>query len=156
MTATVLHATLVQLENRLKTITKLGGFNTDLGNFVHEPGTYLTQDDAPCVTLHEGMPDEDGVMRVAATKTTDCGQEFQADYIVQAFVVREAGKTLLLTAEEAALDIMRALMGSDRGAIPPAKLHKLTGRGRGLVAKGGNVAPVLVFGSFGYTEGVYQ
>jgi len=154
--STALQAAFTELEARLATINVAGGFNTNLGAAVMEAGTYLTEEDAPCVALYEGRPDDEGLMRVAALAPNACGLDCQVDYVVQAFVKRVVPQTALAAAEFAAQDILRALMGGNRGALAAASGHRITGRARGLTKKGADVIAVLVFGSFKVNEKVYQ
>ena len=154
--STALETALTELETRLATISVVNGFNTELGASVFPAGTYLTEDDAPCLALYEARPDNDGVMQVAAGMQTACGQEFVARYMVQAFIKRDEAQTPLAVAQAAARDILRALMGANHGALAGAKLHRIEGQGRGLTPKGGNVIPVLVYGTFTVSEGIYQ
>lgn len=156
MSDSQLYQALAELTGRIATISKAAGYNTDLGAHVEEPGTWLTEEDAPCVSLYEAAPDREGVMRVDAVEESSCEQKFTVPYVVQAFVSRESGVTLLQTAEQAALDLMRALMGSNRGALATAGNHHLTGHGRGVTVKGGNIAPVLIYGSFTVKEGIFS
>lgn len=153
---TALQTALGELETRLATISALNGFNTDLGASILPAGTYLTEDDAPCMALYEAKPDDEGVMRVAAGMQTACGLDFEAHYMVQAFVKRDEAQTPLAVAADAAQDILRALTGANRGALASARGHRIEGHGRGLTAKGGNVIPVLVYGTFTVNEGIYQ
>lgn len=154
--STALQAALTELEARLATISVVGGFNTNLGASVFPAGTWLTEDDAPCLALYEARPDDEGVMRVAAGMQTACGLDFEAHYMVQAYVMRDEAQTPLAVAEAAAQDILRALTGANRGALAAAKGHRIEGRGRGLTPKGGNVIPVLVYGTFTVSEDIYQ
>lgn len=154
--SSALQTAFAELEARLATIRVAGGFNTELGAGVVAAGTYLTEDDAPCVALYEGRPDDEGLMRMAAAAGNACGLDFQVDYVVQAFVRRAAPQTALDAAEDAALDILRALLGGNHGALAAATGHKVTGRARGLTKKGADVIAVLVFGSFKVNEKVYQ
>lgn len=154
--STALQTAFAELEARLATISVAGGFNTNLGAAVMEAGTYLTEDDAPCVALYEGRPDDEGLMRMAAIPGNACGLDFQVDYVVQAFVKRAEPQTALAAAEAAAQDILRALLGGNIGALTAATGHKITGRARGLAKKGADVIAVLVFGSFKVNEKVYQ
>lgn len=154
---TALQTAFTELEARLATIKVDDGFNTELGAGVVAAGTYLTEEDAPCVALYEGRPDDEGLMRMAAVNEPNaCGLDFQVDYVVQAFVRRAEPQTALDAAEDAAQDIMRALLGSDHGALAAARGHKITGRARGLTRKGADVIAVLVYGSFRINEKVYQ
>jgi len=153
---TALQTALTELEARLATISVAGGFNTNLGTSILPAGTYLTEDDAPCLALYEARPDDEGVMRVAAGMQNACGLDFEAHYMVQAYVKRGEAQTPLAAAESAAQDILRALTGANRGALAGAKSHRIEGRGRGLTPKGGNVIPVLVYGTFTVNEGIYQ
>lgn len=155
--STQLAAAFGEMEARLATIRVASGFNTELGVRVLPAGTYLDEDDAPCVALYEGRPDDEGLMRIAATGGPNaCGLDFQVDYVVQAFIKRIEPQTALDAAEKAAQDILRALMGSNYGALATASGHKITGRARGLTKKGADVIAVLVFGSFKINEKVYQ
>lgn len=154
---TALQTAFAELEARLATILVDDGFNTDLGAKVLPAGTYLTEDDAPCVALYEARPDDQGLMRIAASDAPNaCGLDFTVDYVAQAFVRRVEPQTALDAAEDAAQDIMRALLGSNRGALAAATLHRITGRARGLTARGADVIPVLITGSFKVNEKVYQ
>lgn len=155
--STQLAAAFGEMETRLKAIRLSNGFNTELGASVLPAGTWLSEEDAPCMALYEAKPDDEGVMRMAATQASNsCGLEFGVDYMVQAFVKRAEPQTALDASEAAAQDIMRALMGANHGALATAKTHHLTGRGRGLTPKGGNVIPVLVYGTFKITEKVFE
>lgn len=144
-----------ELEVRLATISVAGGFNTNLGASVKPAGMFLEEDDAPCVALYEAQPGDDGVMRIEAGQPNACGVDFTVNYMAQAFVRRTAVQSALAVAEAAAEDLMRALMGTNRGALTTATLHRITGRGRGLTPKGGDVIAVLVYGSFKINEKVY-
>ncbi|KVW99513.1 hypothetical protein [Thiobacillus denitrificans] len=154
--STQLAAAFGEMEARLATIRTVNGFNTNLGASVLPAGTYLSEEDAPCVALYEGRPDDEGLMRMAAIPGNACGLDFQVDYVVQAFVKRTEPQTALDAAEDAAQDILRALIGVSHGALTAANLHKITGRARGLTKKGADVIAVLVFGSFKVNEKVYQ
>lgn len=154
---TALQSAMTELEARLATILIADGFNTDLGAGVKPAGTYLVEDDAPCVALYEGKPDDDGLMHMAASGTPNaCGMDFDVNYVAQAYVRRVDPQTALDAAEDAAEDLLRALMGGNHGALSAASNHKITGRARGLTPKGGDVVAVLVFGSFRINEKVYQ
>ena len=155
--STQLQAAFAELEARLASISVAGGFNTDLGAAVLPAGTWLDESDAPCVALYEAQPDDAGLMKLAAVNEPNaCGLDFQVDYVAQAWVRRAEPQSALAAAEAAAEDMMRALMGANRGALTAAKGHRLTGRARGLAAKGANAIPVLVYGSFRINEKVYQ
>jgi len=155
--STALETAFAEMETRLGAIRKVNGFNTDIGLGLHPAGTYLTEEDAPCLALYESRPDDSGVMRIdASSKPNACGMDFEVAYMVQGFVTRVGTESPLHVAEEAAEDILRALMGANRGALTSASMHSITGRGRGLTVKGGNVVPVLVFGRFVVNEKVYQ
>lgn len=152
---TALTQTFTELEARLATMLTANGFNTDLGASVKPAGVFLEEDDAPCVTLYEAQPDDQGVMRIEAGQPNACGIDFTVNYIAQAFVRRTGTQSMLGTAEDAAEDMLRALMGVNHGALLNASLHKITGRARGLTPKGADVIAVLVYGSFKINEKVY-
>ncbi|MCD6706842.1 MAG: hypothetical protein LT080_10385 [Thiobacillus sp.] len=154
--STALQTAMAELEARLALIGTASGFNTNLGASMREAGAYLDESDAPCMALYEAKPGDDGVMMVPAGTQTACGQEFAVRYMVQAYVKRSESQTPLVVAEAAAQDIMRALMGANRGALAGAKGHRIEGHGRGLTPKGGNVIPVLVYGALTVSEGIYQ
>lgn len=155
--STQLLAAFAELEARLATISTAGGFQTDLGAAVLPAGTYLDEDDAPCVALYEAAPDEQGLMKLAALDEANaCGLDFQVNYVAQAFVRRGEPQSALAAAEAVAADMMRALMGSNHGALDEARGHRITGRARGLTVKGANVIPVQVFGTFRINEKVYE
>lgn len=152
---TALATAFAELETRLTSISVANGFNTELGASVKPAGAYLDEDDAPCVALYEAQPGDDGVMRMEAGQPNACGLDFTVNYVAQAFVRRTAEQSALAAAEASAEDLMRALMGGNRGALTSATLHKINGRGRGLTPKGGDVIAVLVYGSFKINEKVY-
>lgn len=155
--STALQLAFAELEARLATISVAGGFNTDLGAAIKPAGAYLAEDDAPCVALYEAQPDDEGLMRIAALDAPNaCGLDFRVDYVVQAFVRRAEPQSAMDAAERAVRDILRALLGGNRGALTAATGHRITGRARGLTKKGADVIAVLVFGSFKINEKVYQ
>lgn len=152
---TALTQAFTELEARLATMRTANGFNTDLGANVKAGGVFLDEDDAPCVTLYEAQPDDQGVMHIEALQPNACGIDFNVNYVAQAFVRRVGTQSMLGAAEDAAEDMLRALMGTNRGALTNAAMHKITGRARGLTPKGADVIPVLVYGSFKINEKVY-
>lgn len=152
---TALTLAFTELEARLATMLITNGFNTDLGANVKPGGMFLDEDDAPCVTLYEAQPDDRGMMHIEALQPNACGLDFTVNYVAQAFVQRAGTQSALGAAEDAAEDMLRALMGANRGALVNASLHKITGRARGLTPKGSDVIAVLVFGSFKINEKVY-
>lgn len=152
---TALTLAFTELETRLATMRTASGFKTDLGANVKASGIFLDEEDAPCVTLYEAQPDDQGVMHIEAAQPNACGLDFTVNYVTQAFVRRSGTQSVLGAAEDAAEDMMRALMGTNRGALANAALHKITGRARALTPKGGDVIAVLVFGSFKINEKVY-
>lgn len=152
---TALTLAFTELETRLATMRTVNGFNTDLGANLKAGGMFLDEDDAPCVTLYEALPDDHGVMHIEAAQPNACGIDFTVNYVAQAFVPRVGTQSVLGTAEAAAEDMLRALMGTNRGALTNAGMHKITGRARGLTPKGSDVIAVLVFGSFKINEKVY-
>lgn len=149
-------AAMTALETRLRAITVANGYITDLGLSLKPSGTWLEEDDAPCMVVFESRVNENGLMRIDAEEVNACGQAFDVPYMVEAFMPLVSGESPLQTAEQAAQDILRALMGPDRGVLPGiSKSHRITARGRGVSARGSRVVPVQVHGNLKIVEGIF-
>lgn len=148
-------AAMNEIETRLRGISVANGYRTDLGARLRPAGTWLEDDDAPCMAVYEARANEDGLMRIDAVGSTACGLEFEVPYMVEAFLPRSDRQPPLETAEHAALDIMRALMGSAHGAMQGVRLHRIVGRGRARIQRGSKIIPVQIHGAFKITESLY-
>lgn len=153
---TALAALMAELEARLALILVANGYQTDIGAAVKPTGSYMTEEDAPCIEIYEARPGDDGTVMIQATKVDSGEVTFSAPYMVQAFVKRAGAQTQFDAAQPALEDILRALFSPQHGQLANGQFNRLVSFGRGLAVKGANVVPVLVHGEILVTQDIYQ
>lgn len=144
--------TIEAIEARLAQIRVANGYHTDLGLRVVPSGQWLEEDDAPCVTVYEAAPGQDGGMLISYGRRSTVGAEAEVPYVVEAMLVRRDDVKDVVLADRAIADILRALLGNTHGTLPDVRGHRLLWRWRRLREKGGRILTVRVGGALDLVE----